>query len=311
MARRRVPPGQESESTRNQHNLVSTANSLAHEPSHLHPRRDISIPISVTMRLVLLYPLMCLILNAKDWNFTWHDGATVTTQTGNGTIPCTRIFQTKGQPFEYYPDGDAMVLWLWGDTDCSAGEAVRMSSAPYPWKKNASVEVRSYMIIPASYREGTVGSDTPSAPRPSDSGTASIGGPRVPGGQRLSGGAIAGIVMGVVVGIVFLGLGSFFLGRRFAGRSSSSPSVAFNPRGAPTTAAVGSGGERVPGGEDLEGVFGAVDKHGAVEAGGSEYHPPGEPGQQTMVEMSDSHRLRELKGSRLPFPVPVPNPRGS
>ena len=230
----------------------------------------------------------------------------MTTQTGNGTIPCTRIYQTKGQPFEYYPNGDAMVLWLWGDTDCS-GEAVGMAPTPYPWKKNASVEMRSYMILPASYRGDTAGSGAPSASRPSGSGTASVGDPKAPGGQRLSGGAIAGIVVGVVVGIVLLGVGGFFLGRRFAG--GCSPSAASGPPGAPTTAAVGFGGERAPKREDLEEIFGTVDKHGAVEAGGGECHPPGDLGQHTLVEMSDTHRLRELEGSRLPFPVPVPTSR--
>lgn len=165
------------------------------------------------------------------------------------------------------------------------------------------------MILRAGYRGDTAGSDAPSAPRPSSSGTASVGGPRDPGGQRLLGGAIAGIVVGVVVGIVLLGVGGFFLGRRFADGSSSSPSAASGPPGAPTTAAVGFGGERVPKREELEGIFGTADKHGAVEAGRGEYHPPGELGPQTMVEMSDTHRLRELEGSRLPFPVSVPTSR--
>ncbi|PLB39688.1 uncharacterized protein BDW47DRAFT_124366 [Aspergillus candidus] len=260
------------------------------------------------MRLLLLYPLMCLILNANAWNFTWHDGATVTTQAGNGTIPCTRIYQTKGQPFEYYPNGDAMVLRLWGNTDCS-GEGVGSSNAPFPWKNTARTEMRSYMILPASYRGDISGSDTPSASRPAGSGAASTGGPRAPDGQRLSGGAIAGIAVGVVSGIAFLGVGGFFLGRRFAVRSSPSPSAASDPPGAPT-AAPGFNGERALGRENLEGVFGAVKEHNAVEAGGREYHPPGELGQQTVVEMSDSHRLRELEGSGISVPVPIPNSQG-
>lgn len=128
MAPRRVSPGQKTPATGILQSVLLTP-SLTHLLIYIRAGTYPSPPHSVTMRLLLLCPLMCLILNATAWNFTWHDGATVTTQTGNGTIPCTRIYQTKGQPFEYYPNGDAMVLWLWGDTDCS-GEAVGMAPTP-------------------------------------------------------------------------------------------------------------------------------------------------------------------------------------
>lgn len=202
---------------------------------------------------------------AHAWTFLY------TNATGNATIlhdtgpsNCTQITLAANKPFSWDPEGQNLCISIYHDHKCDnrGGLSCGVNGA---WKKDASSDFWSIQVIdngePSSSAtptptptsttatsmttstSSTETSPTATATSTSTSTTAAAAASSS-GSSSLSGGAIAGIVVGVIAGIAIIGALFFLYGRRSRNRQqaaaanellSSSPQGPYTPQ-SPMTA---------------------------------------------------------------------------
>ncbi|KAJ5091989.1 hypothetical protein NUU61_006859 [Penicillium alfredii] len=177
------------------------------------------------MQLLALYALSCIPL-AHGWNFlstNSSDKAVIKGGTGNQT--CTKVSQTKGKKWSWDPEGEKLCISIYYDNKCDTKGGYFCAAA----QKDAGNDFESFEVLPDRDGANSLGTvtvtPTPSAtstssstssatttPTSTSTDTASNG--QSSSGSSLSGGAIAGIVIGVVAGVSLIAAAFFFVGRR-------------------------------------------------------------------------------------------------
>ncbi|KAA8645851.1 uncharacterized protein ATNIH1004_007272 [Aspergillus tanneri] len=266
-------------------------------------------------------PLLPLILCtfASAWTFTWRNEANDTfTHSSHDVQPCTRIDHAKGREFDFEPDKDAYWFYLWTSDNCTGPPAGKNS--PTVWRKIASKDLRSYMVeygdstgpLPKSTTTTTTSmpTATPSSmptatPSSMPTATPSSSAPEKKDNGLIASGAIAGIVVAVVVALGILAAGLFYLGRRVRKRQSTpntSPSHPQQKDASPSLPPSSSYGA------EMGGSGWAPQSQVPIQSQPMLYHGESPiqkawaelPGDSMVSELSDSRRLQELEGPDHP-----------
>ncbi|RJE22881.1 hypothetical protein PHISCL_04777 [Aspergillus sclerotialis] len=156
------------------------------------------------------------IASSLTWVLEWRNGNpdNATIEKGSEPRSCTAINHTEGLQFSWDAHGGPWCLDLYGDVGCTNG--IGRACKPYPWEKNASQDILAFDVESSSPSSTSIQSLTTSTRTSSSTASAetttdaSGGG----GGSSLSGGGIAGVVVGVVVGVGIIAGLAFFLGMR-------------------------------------------------------------------------------------------------
>ncbi|KAI9932921.1 hypothetical protein ASPWEDRAFT_33922 [Aspergillus wentii DTO 134E9] len=263
------------------------------------------------------------------WSFIWRNESDYPfTQHSTDPQPCTSINHAQGKEYDYNPEDDGYWIWLWTSDNCSGDTAGH--SEPSIWRKNASIDLHSYLIgnenkvavissstIPSATSTSATSSPSSSASSSSTPSSASSGESSSGSGSSLSGGAIAGIVIGVIAGVAILGALFFFLGRRNRQKAaaetpqqsdmqSTSPGAPGAPGASTSPVAppyAGLGGMAAPQAGVYEAM--AVPKsetgyaNSPMSATTQEAYRPSRMhelvGDNGTAEMSDTHRVNELE----------------
>ena len=169
----------------------------------------------------LLYALaLAPLVNAWTFRYTnATNNATILHDTGK--LNCTEIDLAGGKLFSWDPEGEKLCVSIYHDAKCVNRAGLGCAF----WKKNASANFYGVEIFTDEQAaSATVSTATPSpttSPSRSSSATptvtptsASAADDTDSSGSSLSGGAIAGIVIGVVSAVVMVAALFFFFGRR-------------------------------------------------------------------------------------------------
>lgn len=241
------------------------------------------------------------------WTFLWRnasgDATIAHSQRGQG---CQKINQAQGMEFDWDPEGDTYCIGLYRDENCADRGGF---SCPL-WRKNASQDILSFNVkvdgdFGASSTTTTASATSTSAsstlPAQTASQQTSQPSSTPHSSHRLSGGAIAGIVIGAVAGVVIIAAASWLLGRRQR-KASRNPTA---PPEAPAGPMPGTAGSLD------KSTLAAAEKLPQIPGDSSPVSPDGPPtrpppgsrmvelaGDMRMAELSDSQRVVELEGSR-------------
>lgn len=183
------------------------------------------------------------------------------------------------------------------DDNCE-GDVAGWACDP-PWKKSASTDLSAFEVYNGVASSSSVSSLSPTSTATSastaaaESTTTTAGaaaGSSSSGGSSLSGGAIAGIVVGVVAGVAIIGALAFFLGIRRRRRNEATVDPAQNTNAIPPPTSPGN-----PSMDKPMAWAQAPDKDQDRYrvAPGSRFVEL--PGDNTATELSDSHRVVELE----------------
>ena len=170
--------------------------------------------------LPLTVALLGLASQAHAWTFVWFNPANDSTvDTANSVRECMKIDLHNGSDFSWDPESSFYCLSLYSDDHCGNRNGY---SCPI-WQKTAGRNVSSYEIKldPALQSSSTASLPTTTstaAPAPATvtstpSNTATPGG----SGSDISGGAIAGIVIGVLAALAIAAAVLYFVFRRRRG----------------------------------------------------------------------------------------------
>lgn len=175
------------------------------------------------MKPLLLYTLVLApVVNAWTFRYTnATNNATILHDTGK--LNCTKIDLAGGKLFSWDPEGAKLCVSLYYDAKC----VTRGGLGCNPWKRNASTNFYGVDIITDEQAETATVSTATSSPtsRTSTASTSTTTVTPTPtstsaandtssSGSSLSGGAIAGIVIGVVSAVIMVAALFFFFGRR-------------------------------------------------------------------------------------------------
>lgn len=187
--------------------------------------------MQLTILLLLLNALSLMPL-VEAWTLVWRNASdTSFVEHAKTSMSCTKISNPKGKLFEYDSEEGPFEISLYGNKDCSG---VASGWASHMLSKNASAAINSFRVdssaTTASSPVATTSSSTSIQPAASTTLTDTLL-PESGSGTGLSGGSIAGIVIGVVAGVAIIGGILFFIGRR---RWASSQNPVLNMGYAPS-----------------------------------------------------------------------------
>ncbi|KAJ5095996.1 hypothetical protein NUU61_005352 [Penicillium alfredii] len=157
-----------------------------------------------------------LIPPTHAWTFVWRNATNVpAVEDGHHSQPCKQIHNPQGKQFEWDAEEEPFTIYLYGNSDCAGTPGGR---ATHWLGKNASEPIRSFKVDDTPSLTTTVSSDqtpTTTTTTSSESATSSTSSPSSSSSSKssLSGGAIAGIVIGVVGGVAIIGSALYWFGR--------------------------------------------------------------------------------------------------
>ncbi|EAU38501.1 predicted protein [Aspergillus terreus NIH2624] len=254
-------------------------------------------------RLHTLYALYALSLlpTTSAWTFVWHNAQNNSfVESGSSNYPCTQVANPEGMAFEYDSEEDPTTIYLYGNTNCAGTPG---GQADHYLAKAAGNFIGSFRIVdrtksttatPTSTVTTATTSSTPSATTGTGSAaqTTAAGVATAEGGSALSGGAIAGVVVGVVAGVAIIAAVVFFLvrRRRKSAAAAEAGQAGLAESGAPTLIQSPA----------MQGYKEALkEPEHPVVTNQTQSKPPQvmELAGDSLVEMSDSHRVNELEDS--------------
>ncbi|KAG2413924.1 hypothetical protein HFD88_003115 [Aspergillus terreus] len=250
--------------------------------------------------LLALYALS-LLPTTSAWTFVWHNAQNNSfVESGSSNYPCTQVANPEGMAFEYDSEEDPTTIYLYGNTNCAGTPG---GQADHYLAKAAGNFIGSFRIVdrtksttatPTSTVTTATTSSTPSATTGTGSAaqTTAAGAATSKGGSALSGGAIAGVVVGVVAGVALIAAVVFFLvrRRRKSAAAAEAGGAGLAESGAPTLIQSPA----------MQGYKEALkEPEHPVVTNQTQSKPPQvmELAGDSLVEMSDSHRVNELEDS--------------
>ncbi|KAL4947448.1 hypothetical protein BDW69DRAFT_190188 [Aspergillus filifer] len=168
---------------------------------------------------------------ALAWTFLWRNETTnAHIENGQSAQNCTQAWHQEGKQFSWDPEG-TWCLKLYSDAKCEHTNGI--ACEPYLWRKDASQNISAFLVYsmpPSSITAFGLDTTTSATPAPTPTPTPTTASPTTPtdaGAEEtptsegdsnddgeLSGGAIAGIVVGGVAAVAILCVAFFFLGLR-------------------------------------------------------------------------------------------------
>ncbi|OGM48019.1 hypothetical protein ABOM_002673 [Aspergillus bombycis] len=258
----------------------------------------------------LAYITVTLLSCANAWTLTWRNDTGAQILDGDSIQNCTRIYHQKGEEFSFNPEGK-WCLRFWDEATCE--NQIGKTCEGTRWKQIASRNISAfnvYAMPPADISANgmaststTSTSSTSSTMATTSSATTSAvatetgqSGNDDPPSSSLSGGAIAGIVIGAVAGVAILAALFFFWGRRKRNAATPAP--------ADTTPAPGPDERTFPEAVDpskpamseTQTQVSSVSPYGYPAAGVKSVELPGE---KVGAELSSSRQLVEMGNTPL------------
>ncbi|KAI9374127.1 hypothetical protein BJX61DRAFT_338772 [Aspergillus egyptiacus] len=289
-----------------------------------------------------VFAFVLVLPRASAWTLLWRNETTPSEIiTGQSERNCTRIWHQEGEQFSFDPEGP-WCLKFYSDPQCQRNNGITCEG--HIWRQIASQNISAFNVYAMPPESRTVfgltsTSETPTLSSTSTSTAIETPSPTAPEAEQtptaetssdtsgteddLSGGAIAGIVIGVFVAVAFLCGACFYLGRR-TGRKAAAAAAAAAASTAPTAPTDSSlaprpGTNTDPASGDLSSSAGVhsppphsvaaeLPKPPALET--TEYSPPPVafiqppngvriielPGQDRGAELSNTRQVQELEG---------------
>ncbi|KAL2796567.1 hypothetical protein BJX66DRAFT_133136 [Aspergillus keveii] len=173
------------------------------------------------------------------WTLVWRNETTsAEVIDGQDEQDCTQIWHEEGEEFSFDPEGPFCVKF-YHDAQCDRSNGIDCSGRM--WKQDASQNISAFIVSsmpPASMTAAGFTSDTPTpTPTPTSTTTTTQTSSPTPtadaaeedassGDNDFSGGAIAGIVIGVLIAVALLCAASFYLGRRTGKKAATAAGAA-------------------------------------------------------------------------------------
>ncbi|KAL4800889.1 hypothetical protein BDV19DRAFT_352291 [Aspergillus venezuelensis] len=175
------------------------------------------------------------------WTFLWRNETTNShIENGQSAQNCTQAWHQEGEQFSWDPEG-TWCLKLYSDTNCEHTNGI--ACEPYLWRKDASQNISAFLVYPMPPSSITAfGLDSTTSATPTLTPTPTTASTTTPSDAvaeetptseadlsndiELSGGAIAGIVVGAVAAVAILCVAFFFLGLRNRKKSAAAAAAA-------------------------------------------------------------------------------------
>ncbi|KAE8377985.1 hypothetical protein BDV26DRAFT_200061 [Aspergillus bertholletiae] len=259
--------------------------------------------------LCLAYLTLTFLSCTNAWTLTWRNETGAFIVDGDSVRNCTRIYHEKGLEFSFNPEGK-WCLKFWDEATCQT--QIGKTCEGRRWQQIASKNLTAFNVyamppadISANGMASTSTTSTSSASSTSTmttttSATTSATPTETPqteeGGTSLSGGAIAGIVVGSVAGVAILAALFFFWGRRkrnAAALASTGTAPASGPEERPLPEPVD------PSKSAMSETQTSVSSPHPYGYPASETHKVELPGEKVGAELSSSRQLVEMGNSTI------------